>query len=107
MKEFLNRNMANNRDFELFKIADLKTDFENAIIFIHETLGEKAFRLERGVHSAIFDSVMIGVTLRLRKGKIVDKGTFLKSYHELIENKEFSTYYSSATSDDNSVKNRI
>lgn len=107
MKEFLNTCMSSNRDFELISKESLRKDFNVTISFIHETLGEKAFRLERGVLSAIFDAIMIATTRRLREGDIVDKREFVSCYNSLLKDKEFRKFYTSNTSDDNSVKNRI
>ncbi|GAA4327738.1 DUF262 domain-containing protein [Pontixanthobacter gangjinensis] len=107
MKEFLNKHMALNRNLNIHSAKNLKKVFNNTISYVYEALGKNAFRLQRGVHSAIFDSVMIGVTERIIKKGEPDIDKFKKAYEELIENKEFKKSYTSATSDENSVEIRI
>jgi len=107
MKAFLNRRMSMNRNFELVSSKSMETTFNSTTKFINETLGDKAFRLERGVHSAIFDSVMVGTANRLRNGEITDKETFVDYYYSLLGDSNFEEAYNRATSDEASVSKRL
>lgn len=107
MKEFLNKHMSLNRNLVINSGKDLRKVFIASTSFIYEALGKNAFRIQRGVHSAIFDAIMIGVTERiLKKGK-PDIEKFKIAYNKLLENKDFKRYYISGTSDENSVESRI
>jgi uncharacterized protein with ParB-like and HNH nuclease domain len=107
MKDFLNKRMSANRNLELHNEATLKRLFSKSITFINETLGKDAFRMQRGIHTAIFDSVMVGISRRLSKGEIVDKSAFLNSYNDLLSNRKFDEYINTGTSDEASITNRI
>jgi hypothetical protein len=50
---------------------------------------------------------MVGLALRLRKGKIIYKQEIAKAYSKLLENDAYKAAYIRATSDDESVKNRL
>jgi uncharacterized protein with ParB-like and HNH nuclease domain len=107
MKDFLNKRMSANRNLELHTEITLKKLFSKAIIFLNETLGREAFRMERGIHTAIFDSIMVGISHRLSRGEINDKVAFKQSYSELLSNKKFIEYINTGTSDEASIINRI
>jgi len=107
MKAFLNKRMSLNRNFEIISKDTLSDLFTTTIKFINDSLGDKAFRLERGVHSAIFDSVMVGTANRIRTGMITDSSGYIKIYEELLENKDYVQAYNRATSDEVSVNKRI
>lgn len=107
MKEFLNINMAKNRDLNIYNEKTLRDYFETTVNFIERALGDKAFRSQRGVHSAIFDAVMIATTKRLSSGEILSVDEYREAYNELLENEEFKKYYTSGTTDENTIKSRI
>ena len=107
MKEFLNINMAKNRDLNIYNEKTLRDYFETTVNFIERALGDKAFRSQRGVHSAIFDAVMIATTKRLSSGEILSIDEYREAYSELLENEEFKKYYTSGTTDENTIKSRI
>ena len=60
MKEFLNESMEK----LIFRgrgiIGELRNLFIGTIDFIHDVLGSKAFRIERAINAAVYDSVMVG-----------------------------------------------
>jgi hypothetical protein len=107
MKDFLNKRMAANRNLELHSDSKLRTAFENTINTIHKNLGNDAFRLQRGIHTAIFDSVMVGTALRLRKGPILQDETFNVAYLTLLGNPKYQEAINSGTSDEGSITSRI
>lgn len=107
MKEFLNKQMATNRNFEKYSEKELKALFEPTVDFINSSLGERAFRVQRGIHSAVFDAIMIATTRRLKAGPIKSIDGYLRSYEKLLENRNFKKYSTSGTSDENSVAKRI
>lgn len=107
MKGFLNNCMANNRDLEKYPEKELLSLFEPTILFINSALGSKAFRVQRGIHSAVFDSVMIATTIRLKSGAINSVSNYVETYNKLLSNTLYKKYYTSGTSDENSVEKRI
>jgi hypothetical protein len=107
MKDFLNKRMSANRNLELHNGDKLKKLFLQNITFINQTLSKQAFRLQRGIHTAIFDSVMVGISRRLSRGEVRDPSTFISAYNDLLSNKRFDDYINTGTSDEGSIMNRI
>jgi uncharacterized protein with ParB-like and HNH nuclease domain len=107
MKEFLNKFMGKNTNLNLYNETDLKKKFSTIIDFIYKALGDKAFRIKTTINAAVFDAVMVGVAKRLDKGHISNIESFKIKYYELLENESFLKSISTATSDENNVKNRI
>lgn len=107
MKEFINQYFASNRDLELQSRGQLTKTFVNTIAVIHEALGKRAFRPERGLNAAVFDGVMVGVARRLDKGPIEDRKMLEHSYTELLASSPFTDVYTRATADVESVKQRL
>jgi hypothetical protein len=107
LKTFLNSFMAKNRDLKKYSTEKLGNVFTTTIDFINDTLGNKAFRMSRGINVAVFDSIMIGVALRLSKGPIKNSKKFISEYHKLLDDNEFSSLTRSSTTDDASIKGRI
>ena len=99
--------MAENRDLNLYSGPTLRNYFEMTVNFIEEALGDKAFRSQRGVHSAIFDAVMVATSRRLMLDKILSIDAYRNAYSELLEDELFKKYYTSATTDENTIKSRI
>lgn len=107
MKDFLNRRMFANKNLELHSEEKLTDVLLKTISFINDALGKEAFRYQKGIHTAIFDSVMIGVAKRLEKGPILAKQSFISAYTELLYNDKFFSYINTGTSDENSLSKRI
>ena len=107
MKEFLNVSMANNRDLNVHSEETLRSCFQPTVDFISEALGNKAFRVQRGVHSAVFDAVMVATTKKLTSGGIASVEEYVKAYEELLKDSQFKKYYTSGTTDENTIDHRI
>ena len=107
MREFLDDFLNDNRDFELFKTDSLTKDFSETIAIAHSVLGDRAFRVGPSLNAAIFDSVMVGIAKRLGTGPIKNPQALESSYLELFKNKEYEVAFVRATSDEESVRNRL
>ncbi|QJD94366.1 DUF262 domain-containing protein [Mucilaginibacter robiniae] len=107
LKDFLNRRMSANRNFELYSQELLEETFNRTITFIDTNLGKSAFKVEKGVHTAIFDSILIGVGKRLERGPILDTLKFKDTYRTLLNDKSYKKLIDTGTSDENSLKKRI
>jgi hypothetical protein len=107
MREFLDDFLEENRELD-DKIGKdrLTQEFERAIS-VARSLGEKPFRIGPSLNAAIFDGVMVGIASRLEKGPIRERRGLEKAYAKLLKNPEFQAAYVRATSDDESVRNRI
>ncbi len=107
MKEFLNVSMAKNRDLEIHSEETLRGYFQPTVNFISDALGDKAFRMQRGVHSAVFDAVMIATTKKLTAGGISSVNKYVKAYNGLLDDNQFKKYCMSGTTDENTIEQRI
>jgi len=107
LKDFLNKRMAANRNFELYPKVDLENVFYKTIRFIHTTIGSKAFKIQKGIHTGLYDSVMVATALRLEKGEIKEHQQYRDAYRELLEDSPFIALIESGTSDENNVRERL
>ena len=107
MKDFLNRYMASNRNFERQTETELQEVFSTTISALEDALGPRAFRPERAVNAAVVDSLMIGVAKRLRHG-VIENLEHLRSQHEsLLSNKKYIAAIKTGTSDEVNVETRM
>ena len=97
MKHFLNQFMASNQKLSLHSEAELTRLFAEAIEVINQCIGSKAFKPQKALNAAVFDSVMVGVAKRLEKGQIKDCSSAQKAYNTLLQNLEFATATERAT----------
>jgi hypothetical protein len=107
MREFLDNFLEDNRDLGLFSEDTLKAEFNNTIDLVHSALGDKAFRVSNSLNAAIFDSVMVGIAHRLKKGAITDRAAIAEAYTNLFKDKAYQAAFVRATSDDESVRSRL
>jgi hypothetical protein len=107
MREFLDNFLDENRYLEVVKGEELTKEFSDTISLAHASLGEKAFRVGASLNAAIFDSVMVGIASRLRRGTVSKPKELQLKYAKLIGDQEYVAAYIRATSDDESVRNRL
>ncbi len=106
MSEFLNRFSAKNRHIDVPTQKQWTELFATMVNAVWEALGESAFRPERSLNTAVFDSISVGVARRLATGAVSAAG--LKSaYDALLQNEEFKHATSRATADNTNVVNRL
>lgn len=107
MKGFLNKFMKTFDSAKKLENRNFKSEFIDTITEAERIFGEKAFRPERQINAAVFDSIMVALARRLSRGPIKDVGSIQKHYEELLKNIEFQNAYMKATSNAESVKLRI
>lgn len=107
IKLFLNDFMGKNRKLNLYDKDALSSVLNPTVDLISKTLGRKAFRPERAVNAAVFDSIMIGITRRLSEGQVNQIDEFQKKYNELLQDEKYINSWKTATSDETNVKDRI
>ena len=107
MKGFLNTFMGRNRDLNRISRDNITRTFKSTIQVIHESIGNRAFRLARVLNAAVFDAVMVGVARRLSSASLKDYDQLKARYSELIGNRAFLAVAAKATADEESVAKRL
>jgi len=106
LKGFLNKFMASNRNLEKHSKKSLSDLFSNTIAQFALILGSKSFRTGKAFNAAIFDSTMVGLSVRLKRGKI-DPRKFANAYQKLIEDPAYDANVKGGTSDEKNIQDRI
>jgi Protein of unknown function DUF262 len=70
MREFLDEFLDDNRELDKISKSQLTDEFKRTISTARSSLGEKAFRVGASLNAAIFDAVMVGIAVRMKKGNI-------------------------------------
>lgn len=107
LNEFLSKFAAKNRNpnpAELGKFHDL---FTSTIELISTSIGNEAFRPERALNAAVFDSVMLGVARRLNRGIVIQHDNLKNAYKRLLSDKTYLSIVSGATGDKLAVEKRM
>jgi hypothetical protein len=108
MSLFLNSFMANNRNFEQYSKKDLDALIAPPISLIASALQRRAFRIGGGINAAVFDSVMIALSVRLSKEPDRFNSSQVKiAYNDLLKNDKYINAVRTGTSDKNSIETRI
>lgn len=106
-KAFVNHFMATNRNLEKYSSETLTTLFEHTIDFAEEALGKNAFRYGKRLNAAVFDSVMIALSLRLETGDSLSVRDFKDRYERLLQDDDYKSFVEKNTSNEKSVAGRI
>jgi hypothetical protein len=108
MKGFLNRYMATNRELKDQDAPTLSAIFQTTTRLLHDSLGDRPFRLGTALNAAVYDSVMTGVAHRLSSGKKVNSTKDVKSaYDKLLANKDYRDAVERSTADEENVRTRL
>lgn len=107
MNEFLNNYTLWARQ----RSAEFRTEcqvlFTRTIDLVYETIGSRAFRPERAINAAVFDSVMVGLSRNLFSDTLVDPEVMLTRYQNLLTDTEYMQLVSQSTSDEKNVETRL
>ena len=107
MAEFLNRFISKHKEADEDFLRQSEEVFTGTVDLVRETFGSSAFRPERSLNAAVFDSVMVGLANRIDSGPIQDTEALFAAYSELFEDDEYISAISAATSNEKSVETRI
>jgi uncharacterized protein with ParB-like and HNH nuclease domain len=107
MKSYLNDFMRANRNLERVGKDELERSFADSIKLIYGAIGRGAFRPQANINAAVFDSVMVGTALRLRRGPLEDAEHFAAAYFQLLSDDEYRWRTGRATADTESVRSRV
>lgn len=83
------------------------TVFKSTIDIVINSIGPKAFRRERALNAAVYDSVMIGIARRLLTSQITDLAELQGRYQTLLNDETFVRAISQSTSDEKNVEFRL
>ncbi len=107
MKEFLNEStekfIANGPE-EIKKSENL---FRETINYIHDAIGSKAFKPDRAINAAVYDSVMVGTASRLQSQSHPSQSDYKRKYKSLLEDSEYLGLVAKATANLPNVKRRL
>jgi Protein of unknown function DUF262 len=104
---FLNSFMGSHKNLDKSLAAEMNEVFTQTIHLIRNSVGASAFRPVRALNAAVFDSVMVGIARRLKRGPIKDAAALKTKYDELLRNKEFLDACGRGTAGEERVKTRI
>lgn len=107
MSEFLNKFSKKNRNPNQVFMNQCELLFVRTIRVIQQAIGNEAFRPERALNAAVFDSVMVGLAKRLESGVDVPVETVKTTYSTLLADPDFKAAISNSTSDVNNVSKRL
>lgn len=107
MKEFLNAFMASNRHLDEATAERYSASFQEAIVLVRDVLGRQAFKPRTSFSAAVFDAVMVGLTLRLGAGPITEPDQVRAVYDRLLADKRFVDATIRSTADQERVRQRI
>ncbi|MCY4300830.1 MAG: DUF262 domain-containing protein [Aestuariivita sp.] len=107
MKHFLNDYMKSRRDNGDDDLARLQAVFENTFRFIREALGDRPFRPDRSLNTAVFDAVSSALALKLHDDANFDTALARSQYENLLSNDRFIRGYVRATADPENVRRRM
>ncbi len=107
MKGFLDEFMEVHTNLPNTTSSDFSNLFTTTIETIYSSIGKKSFRPQSSINTAVFDSVMIGISERLKKGPIKNIHNIADKYNVLLKDTDYIASYTRATADENNVSRRI
>lgn len=107
LKGFMNEYMGYNRHLQHNSKEEIIRAFVPTIEVLFEALGTKAFRVERGINAALYDSSMVGVANRLKEGPIDDIENLREVYSNFMSDERILNFLKSGTSDVSNVEGRL
>lgn len=105
MARFLNERSAVYNQLSSGELDAMAKVFKATADFVWQTLGAAAFRPNRPLNAAVFDSVMPATAARLGQGNF-SADDFSDAYHNLLLDAEFMRASERATSDEDAVATR-
>ncbi len=107
MKDFLNRFSIKYRQGNEEFVQGSRSLFQSIIDIIWSSLNRKAFRPERALNAAVFDSVMVSLARRIQSGGKIEPQILSEAYGRLLDDAEYIDTISQSTADEASVSSRI
>jgi hypothetical protein len=104
MKDFLNKYMKQHQHATTEAAEELARVFRTVISRIHSSLGERPFHIRAGLNAAVFDAVSVAFGRHIEEDVPPD---IAGRYASLIADNEFLDWVSKATTDKETVSNRL
>jgi Protein of unknown function DUF262 len=107
MKHFLNDYMKEKRNLSDAQLQNMGDIFLKMIGFVTKALGNRTFRPDRSLNTAVFDSVASAIAHRLAVNAEPQTQEALKAYNALLQNERFLEGYIRSTANEENVKMRM
>jgi len=107
MGEFLTKFAKKYQRADTSFLSKAEQVFSETINLAYQSLNGKAFRPDRVLNAALFDSVMVGLARRIARGAVTNLSAVKTAYDALLQDKEFIDLISQHTSDDSNVEKRL
>ena len=107
MKHFLNDYMKEKRNYTDAQLQNLGEIFLKMVGFVTKSLGNRAFRPDRSLNTAVFDSVSCALAHRLSMNNEPQTDEALNAYNALLQNERYIEGYIRSTANEENVKMRI
>ncbi|WP_341314361.1 DUF262 domain-containing protein [Paraburkholderia sp. IMGN_8] len=107
MSEFLSKFNNKCRVLSAEQVRQFTEIFVKTIDTVYKSVGAHAFRPERALNAAVFDSVMVGLARRIRDKGDADPAAVANAYGLLLSDAGFRAAMSIATSDSANVGTRL
>lgn len=107
MKHFLNDYMKKKRYEAGPSLQQYRDIFERAMKFFRLSLGDRPFRPDRSLNTAVFDAVAPVIAKKLSAEPELDPENTRAAYNALLEDDFFISGYTRATADAENVKRRV
>ncbi|HUA66965.1 MAG TPA: DUF262 domain-containing protein [Candidatus Saccharimonadales bacterium] len=105
--EFLNKFAAKHRSPKENEMQEFRDVFCKTIEVVCASFGTDAFRPERALNAAVFDSVMVGIARRLKRGHVVNPDDINIAYRKLLKDEGYLATVSQSTADESTVEKRL
>ncbi len=103
MKLFLNNFMEKNRSMEFFNSSEARHIFLETMTKIYRALGRRAFRIQRSLNAAVFDSFAVSVALN----ENLSDQEISSAYNRLMGDEVYLKLVSKATANEKNVERRF
>lgn len=107
MSEFLSKYAHQYRNMGEGEQKSLEEIFDRCIAVVHEALGSRAFKIIRALNAAVFDSVMVALAEKIKKGESVDVEEVKAAYSSLMNDDTYKDVVSRGTANEKSVELRM
>lgn len=108
MKHFLNSYMKKKQNLDMTQLKPLGDRFLETMSHVTAVLGNRTFRPDRALNTAVFDAVSVAIANRLeKKGTAPNPAATVNAYAQLLNTPRFVEGYIRSTADEENVKKRM
>lgn len=107
MNEFLNDFTKSAKGASNDSLDQYRRLFIRTIQSVHNALGSRAFRLERALNAAVFDSVMVGIAKTQEAKGDLEPASLVSAYDLLLKDIRYIELVSKATANEKNLQERM